>query len=153
MARVFLVIMDSVGCGGAPDAKAFGDQGANTLLHISNACLAGQAEQGRTGKLYTPNLNSLGLSSILSEQSSPFELHEPKKHIGLWGVATETSPGKDTPTGHWELCGVPLPWEWKYFQEKNNSFSKDILDLIQRASNCDGILGNCHASGTEIIRE
>ena len=43
MARVFLVIMDSVGCGGAPDAKAFGDQGANTLLHVSNACLAGQA--------------------------------------------------------------------------------------------------------------
>ncbi|MGB0634398.1 MAG: phosphopentomutase [Paracoccaceae bacterium] len=153
MARVFLVIMDSVGCGGAPDAKAFGDQGANTLLHITKACLAGQAEQGRTGKLYTPNLNSLGLSSILSEQSSSLELHEPKKPTGLWGVATETSPGKDTPTGHWELCGVPLPWEWKYFPEKNNSFSKDILDLIQKASNCDGVLGNCHASGTDIIRD
>ena len=87
----------------------------------------------------------------MSVTSSNIEVLEKPK--GLWGVATPTSPGKDTPTGHWELLGAPLPWKWKYFKNKQLSFSSEIIDLIQELSGSSGILGNCHASGTEIIEK
>ena len=153
MSRAFLIVMDSVGCGGAPDAKDFGDEGANTLGNILNACSTGRANTGRVGRLNVPNFKSLGLDSIinLSVTSSNIEVLEKPK--GLWGVATPTSPGKDTPTGHWELLGAPLPWKWKYFKNKQLSFSSEIIDLIQELSGSSGILGNCHASGTEIIEK
>jgi phosphopentomutase len=153
MSRAFLIIMDSVGCGGAPDAKAFGDEGANTLLHIIDACASGRAENGRTGPLFVPNLSSLGLDAIISKDKKSIASWANSKPQGLWGTATEVSPGKDTPTGHWELCGVPLPWEWKYFQEKKDSFSIEILNLIKEAAFCDEVLGNCHASGVDIIKK
>jgi len=153
MSRAFLVVMDSVGCGGAPDAKGFGDEGANTLGNILLTCDEGGAEIGRKGALYLPNLTSLGLGSVLqlsTGNKSKTLTEEPK---GLWGVAREQSLGKDTPTGHWELCGVILPWEWHYFTNKEVSFPKQIIDLIKEESKCDGVLGNCHASGIQIIEK
>ena len=151
MSRVFLIIMDSVGCGGAPDAKDFGDEGACTLGNIISTCSSGGANIGRTGSLNVPNFKSLGLDSILKLSVSSDNTETLEKPKGLWGVATPTSPGKDTPTGHWELLGVPLPWKWKYFKDKQVSFSTEIIKLIQELSETKGILGNCHASGTEII--
>mgnify|MGYP002480283911 CR=1 FL=1 len=64
MTRAFLIVMDSVGCGGAPDAAAFGDEGANTLGHIAAECAAGRADQGRSGPLHMPNLGALGLGAV-----------------------------------------------------------------------------------------
>ena len=151
MSRVFLIVMDSVGCGGAPDAKDFGDEGACTLGNIISTCSSGGANIGRTGSLNVPNFKSLGLDSILNLSVSLDNTGALEKPKGLWGVATPTSPGKDTPTGHWELLGVPLPWKWKYFKNKQVSFSTEIIKLIQELSETKGILGNCHASGTEII--
>ena len=151
MSRVFLIVMDSVGCGGAPDAKDFGDEGACTLGNIISTCSSGGANIGRTGSLNVPNFKSLGLDSILKLSVSSDNTEALEKPKGLWGVATPTSPGKDTPTGHWELLGVPLPWKWKYFKNKQVSFSTEIIKLIQELSETKGILGNCHASGTEII--
>ncbi|MEM9270673.1 MAG: phosphopentomutase, partial [Pseudomonadota bacterium] len=66
MARAFLIVLDSVGCGGAPDAAAFGDEGANTLGHIAQACAAGAAEEGRSGPLNLPNLDRLGLGAAIT---------------------------------------------------------------------------------------
>ena len=112
MARAFLIVMDSVGCGGAPDAADFGDAGSNTLAHIAQACAAGRADVGRSGLLKMPNLDRLGLGAAIrlaSGADTPGLVAEPQ---GLWGAATEVSRGKDTPSGHWELAGVPVPWDW-----------------------------------------
>ncbi len=72
---------------------------------------------------------------------------------GLWGAATEVSPGKDTPTGHWELAGVPLPWDWTYFPKADPCFPEELVAEVCRLAGTDGILGNRHASGTAIIDE
>ncbi|WP_299817168.1 phosphopentomutase [uncultured Jannaschia sp.] len=153
MSRAFLVVLDSVGCGGAPDATAFGDEGANTLGHIAAACAAGRAEEGRSGPLRLPNLDRLGLGAAIrlaSGVATPGLLAEPE---GLWGTATEISQGKDTPSGHWELAGLPVPWDWTYFPKTDPCFPPDLVDLVCRTAGTDGILGNRHASGTLIIEE
>lgn len=151
MPRAFLIVMDSVGCGGAPDAAAFGDEGSNTLGHIAEACAAGTAEEGRAGPLNIPNLSSLGLGPavvLASGDEWPSRVEAP---TGIWGAATEISPGKDTPSGHWELAGVPVPWDWHYFPDTEPCFPEDVVAEVCRLAGVDGILGNCHASGTEII--
>lgn len=158
MARAFLVVMDSAGCGGAPDADRFfndghPDTGANTLAHIAAACAAGKAEEGRSGPLRMPNLATLGLGhavGLASGEDAPGLIADPQ---GLWGAATEISRGKDTPSGHWELAGLPVPWDWTYFSDTENSFPPDLLEEVKRLAGVGGILGNCHASGTVIINE
>ena len=151
MARAFLIVMDSVGCGGAPDAAAFGDEGANTLAHIARACAEGRAEVGRSGPLRLPNLDRLGLGAavrLASGDTAPGLGAVPE---GLWGAATEVSRGKDTPSGHWELAGVPVPWDWTYFPDTVPAFPDDLVAEVCRLAGTDGILGNCHASGVPII--
>ncbi len=153
MPRAFLVVMDSVGCGGAPDAAAFGDAGANTLGHIAGACAAGRAEVGRSGPLRMPVLDGLGLGAAIrlaSGLEAPGLGALPK---GRWGAATEVSRGKDTPSGHWELAGVPVPWDWTYFPDTVPAFPEDIVAEVCRLAGTAGILGNCHASGVPIIAE
>jgi len=155
-ARAFLIVMDSVGCGGAPDAGAFfngarPDTGANTLAHIAAACSEGRAEQGRSGPLRMPVLDGLGLGAavrLASGDEMPGFCAEPQ---GLWGAATEVSRGKDTPSGHWELAGVPVPWEWSYFPDAEPAFPPDLSAEVAHLAGTEGILGDCHASGTEII--
>jgi phosphopentomutase len=156
MARAFLVVMDSVGCGGAPDADRFfngdtPDTGANTLGHIAAACAAGEAEDGRSGPLRMPHLDALGLGAAVRLASGARAEGLDADPTGLWGAAEEVSPGKDTPSGHWELAGLPVPWEWSYFPETVPAFPDDIVQEVKRLAGTDGILGNCHASGTEII--
>ena len=155
MARAFLVVMDSVGIGGAPDADQFfngttPDTGANTVGHIAEACLSGAAKIGRSGSLDVPNLNALGLGAALQLANGGVPEVAPKPR-GLWGAATEVSKGKDTPSGHWELAGVPVPWEWHSFPDAQPAFPPKVSDRIAELAGTDGILGNCHASGTEII--
>ncbi|MEO1308954.1 MAG: phosphopentomutase [Pseudomonadota bacterium] len=151
--RAFLVVLDSVGCGGAPDAEAFGDHGANTLAHIAQVCGAGGANIGRQGPLQMPTLDGLGLGAAIrfaSGDPTPGLAATPRAR---WGAATELSQGKDTPSGHWELAGVPVPWAWHYFPQSDPTFPPEVLRLVTDASGADGTLGNCHASGTAIIDE
>ncbi|SMO32001.1 phosphopentomutase [Ruegeria faecimaris] len=158
MSRAFLVVMDSVGIGGAPDADQFfngdmPDTGANTLAHIAQACAQGQAEEGRSGPLHLPHLDALGLGAaarLASGAETPGLLAQP---TGLWGCACEDSPGKDTPSGHWELAGLPVPWDWHYFPNTTPSFPVDLSKAAAEAAGTEGILGDCHASGTTIIAE
>lgn len=156
MARAFLVVMDSVGIGGAADADTFfngevPDTGSNTVGHIAQACAQGLAEDGRSGPLNVPNLVALGLGAAV-EQSSGLRiegLDGPVK--GTWGAASEVSRGKDTPSGHWELAGLPVPWDWHYFPDLTNSFPPELVAQLAAFAGTDGILGNCHAPGTAII--
>ena len=156
MSRAFLVVMDSVGIGGAPDADRFfngdrPDTGANTVAHIARACAAGQAEEGRSGPLHLPNLDALGLGAAVQLASGVAAPGLGATPVGLWGAASEVSLGKDTPSGHWELAGVPVPWDWHYFPDSDPAFPADLTQAVARAAGTQGILGNCHASGTEIL--
>lgn len=156
MSRAFLVVIDSVGIGGAPDADAFfndgvPDTGANTLAHIAQACAEGRAEEGRSGPLRLPTLDALGLGAavrLASGDNVPGLGAEP---VGLWGAATEVSPGKDTPSGHWELAGLPVPWDWTYFPTQTPAFPDDLVAQVCKIAGTDGILGNCHGSGTVML--
>lgn len=151
MARAFLIVMDSVGCGGAPDAAAFGDEGANTLGHIARACAEGRAETGRSGPLRLPVLDALGLGAAIRLASGVQAPGLGALPQGRWGAATEVSNGKDTPSGHWELAGVPVPWDWTYFPDTQPAFAPDLMALVARLAGTGGTLGNCHASGVPII--
>jgi len=152
MARAFLLIMDSVGIGGALDAAAFGDEGSNTLGHIAAECAAGRANEGRDGPLSLPNLDALGFGAAARAASGevPAGL---AGTAGLFAVANEASKGKDTPTGHWELAGVPVPFDWHYFPDTQPCFPPDKLSEFIKQAGLPGILGDKHASGTVIIDE
>lgn len=147
MSRAFLIVIDSVGIGGAPDAETFfvdgvPDTGANTVGHIAQQV-----------PLKVDTLDALGLGKALELASglkAPGLGCEPS---GAWGAATEVSRGKDTPSGHWELAGVPVPWDWHTFPKAEPAFPEDLTVKICQASGTGGILGDCHASGTEIIAE
>ncbi len=158
MARAFLVVMDSVGIGGAPDAAAFfngtlPDTGANTVAHIAEHCARGLANEGREGPLLLPHLDRLGLGRAVHLASGAVAPGLGREPTGTWGVATEVSPGKDTPSGHWELAGLPVPWQWHHFTETQKSFPPEVIARVCELAETDGILGNCHASGTEIIEK
>lgn len=158
MSRAFLIVIDSVGIGGAPDADQFfngtlPDTGANTVLHIAQACAAGEAEEGRSGPLNVPTLDALGLGhavELASGQRAPGLDSTP---TGRWGAATEVSKGKDTPSGHWELAGLPVPWDWTYLPNTVPSFPDDITQRICELAGTDGILGNCHSNGVKVIED
>ncbi len=153
MARAFLVVLDSVGCGGAPDAAEFGDAGANTLAHIAQACAAGRAEDGRSGSLQVPVLDGLGLGAAIRLASGAATPGLDARPTGLWGAATEVSRGKDTPSGHWELAGVPVPWDWTYFPKEIPAFPSDLVAQVCALAGTEGVLGNCHAAGIPIVTE
>lgn len=145
MARAFLIVLDSAGCGGAPDAGDFfngdlPDTGANTLGHIIK----------HVG-LNVPTMDALGLSAAIRLSTgidTPGLSAEP---TALWGVARETSIGKDTPSGHWELAGLPVPWEWTYFPDTVPAFPDDITAALCKSAGTDGILCNAHSNGIKVI--
>ena len=153
MARAFLLVLDSVGCGGAPDAAEFGDEGANTLGHIIQACARGEADEGRSGTLHVPNLDALGLGAAVRLATGIETPGLDASPAAGWGAATEVSQGKDTPSGHWELAGLPVPWDWHYFPNTRPAFDDDLVAEIIERGKIPGILGNRHAPGIPIIED
>ncbi|MDG6894279.1 phosphopentomutase [Volucribacter amazonae] len=152
MKRVFVMMLDSFGIGYADDAEKFGDKGSNTLGHIAEQCFAGQAEQNRSGALQLPHLEKLGLG-LAAQQSRglPAGFNPNPELIGGYAYAKEISSGKDTPSGHWEIAGVPVLFDWGYFPQQQNSFPEELLQRIVAKSGISGYLGNCHSSGTVIL--
>jgi phosphopentomutase len=153
--RAFLFVLDSLGIGGAPDAADFGDEGADTLGHIAEFCAAGAADRPglRQGPLVLPNLAARGLfhAARLSSRSWPAGVDLPDDVNAAYGAAEEISRGKDTPSGHWEIAGTPVRFDWGYFPSEGDAFPQDLVARICAEGDVPGILGNCHASGTEII--
>ena len=150
MARAFLIVIDSVGIGGAPDADQFfngdlPDTGANTFGHIAQA----RSDAGRP--LHLPTLGALGLGAATTLASGMDVPALPATPTGAWGAATEISMGKDTPSGHWELAGVPVPWDWHIFPNTDPAFPRHVLDAIHDAAGTKGSLCNGYASGTDVI--
>jgi phosphopentomutase len=141
MARAFLLILDSFGIGGAPDAAGFGDQGANTLAHICDHMA-----------LHVPNMASLGLGRAAELSTGRNPLPDAGL-IGQYGAAREVSRGKDTITGHWEIAGVPLSYDWGYFPHSIPAFPQDLIDGIVKGAKLPGLLAMCHASGTQVIED
>ncbi len=156
MARVILLVLDSLGIGATPDAAKFGDQGANTLGHIAEWCMSKQAcEEREIGALQIPNMLTLGLGKAnqLASGVFPKGLDQNLPVKGLYAACEEMSTGKDTPSGHWEIAGVPVRFDWGYFPNTKNCFPKPLLSSLKEQALLKGILGNCHASGTEILAE
>lgn len=155
MARAFLFVLDSFGVGGAPDAASYGDRGADTLGHIAEFCASGAADRAglREGPLKLPNMSALGLleAANLAAGHYPAGMPRPERVFGLHGAASEVSNGKDTPSGHWEIAGTPVTFDWGYFPADGDAFAPDLVRDICEKGDVPGILGNCHASGTEII--
>jgi phosphopentomutase len=135
MKRVVLIILDSVGCGDAPDASDYGDEGSNTLGNTARA----------VGGLHVPNLAELGLGHLTHIEGAPAVAWA----RGAYGRLTEVSAGKDTTTGHWELGGVILD---KPFPVYPQGFPVELMSEFE-AQIGRGTLGNFPASGTEIIKE
>lgn len=133
--RVIWIVIDSVGIGELPDAVAFGDKGADTLGHIFE----------RFPELKVPNMMKLGLSNI-NDTKIPKTSDKP---IGIYGKAKELSNGKDTTIGHWEMIGVSMK---EPFPTYPNGFPDEIIGEFIKRCHIPGILGNCTASGTEIIK-
>ncbi|XQW83397.1 phosphopentomutase [Thalassotalea piscium] len=147
MARVIILVLDSFGIGASPDAEKFGDVGANTFAHLAQKYF-----EKTNKKISLPHLSGIGLVKACvsaGKETFPTEYETPTK--GAHGYAREISSGKDTPSGHWEMTGVPVLFEWGYFKSQTHCFPDDLINKINNATGYQGILGNCHASGTEII--
>ena len=133
--RVVLIVLDSCGCGAAPDADRYGDAGANTLQHIGE----------RLGGLQLPNLEALGLGNITTIPG----LQRVSQPLGVFGRLRESSRGKDTTTGHWELAGLDVQSEFPTYP---HGFPADMIARFS-AQTGRGVLGNKPASGTVILDE
>ena len=155
MKRTFILMLDSLGIGATADADRFGDVGANTLGHIAAECAAGHADVDRQGPLQIPNLTRLGLAHACAGASGEFPAGLDASVVpqAAYGYAQEISSGKDTPSGHWEMAGSPVLFEWGYFTAHENSFPPELLETLVSRAQLPGFLGNCHSSGTQILDE
>lgn len=156
MSRALLIVLDSVGIGGAPDAARYDDEGSNTVGHVALACAAGKGDRPglRSGPLLLPNMVALGLGEAVRLASGLIAPGlDAQPTMGLHGAGTETSNGKDTPSGHWEIAGFPVDFEWGYFPHAEPCFPPELIAEFLAKTGLSGILGNRHASGTEIIEE
>ncbi|MDF1757483.1 MAG: phosphopentomutase [Legionellaceae bacterium] len=155
--RVCILLLDSLGVGASLDANLYNDLGADTFGHIVQECKNGNADKNglRMGPLKIPNLAKKGLyhSSVASSGVKTYDLATLDDPIGYYGYAVEQSLGKDTPSGHWELAGVPVMSPWGYFPLQENCFPKELIDDFIKLANIPGVLGEKHASGTDIIKE
>jgi phosphopentomutase len=138
MTRAFILVLDSFGIGASADADRFGDAGADTYGHIRAAM----------PDLALPNLKRLGLDAAHDLAAGRANQDAV---IGLWGYAQEQSVGKDTPSGHWEMAGCPVNYDWHMFPNTHPSFPPDLIAALIDQGQLPGVLGDCHASGTEIL--
>lgn len=141
--RVFLIVMDSVGIGAAPDAEVYGDCGAATLQHTAQAA----------GGLRLPAFEAAGLANILSllPDHGPITGVRPARNpAASWGAMRERSQGKDTITGHWEIAGLLLNPGFHTFSVQTPAFPKELTDALASETGYP-LLGNCHGSGTDMI--
>jgi phosphopentomutase len=152
MARAFIFVLDSFGIGGAADAGRFDDVGADTFGHIEAACRDGRGDRPglREGPLELPNMMALGLGHAAALARGRLA-GTPLAAGAFAAAADEVSSGKDTPSGHWEMTGVPVTFDWGYFPETVPTFPAELTTALIREGSLPGILGDCHASGTEII--
>lgn len=155
--RVCILLMDSMGIGASLDAPQYGDEGANTFVHIHSLCEEGKADKAglRAGPLCLPHLTQRGLyHAAMASSGLQFidlsTLNEPCAH---YGYAVERSLGKDTPSGHWEIAGVPVTFEWGYFPDTPHCFPPKLVASLIREGGLPGVLGEKHASGTTILDE
>lgn len=148
--RACVLLLDSLGIGASLDAADYGDAGANTLGAIVSTWQTKYSKQ-----LQIPNLASLGIYHALIASSGVHyvDLADFKDPIGHYGYAVEQSLGKDTPSGHWELTGVPVFTKWGYFPQIEPCFPAELINNLIDKGNLTGVLGQKHASGTEIIAE
>jgi phosphopentomutase len=156
LARALIGILDSFGVGATEDAHKFGDEGANTFAHIAEACARGEADKDglRSGPLKIPNLMRLGLGELAREATGvKVPVEGPADIKGAYGFAAEKSYGKDTPSGHWEMMGLPVEFDWGMFPKGPPSFPTELLDALIEQANLPGVLGDKHASGTAVIEE
>jgi len=156
MSRAFIIMLDSFGLGEMPDAAKYGDAGADTLRHIADFCREGKADKAgvRSGPLHIPNLLRLGLGRAAEiSQNKPIIGFDNVPADGLYGCAAEVSHGKDTQSGHWEMAGVPVFFDWGYFTPQTECFPPELLDRLIKEANLPGVIGNKHASGTVILEE
>lgn len=155
--RVCILLMDSLGIGASLDAHRYGDEGANTFAHIALACKHGSADKVgvRQGPLEIPYLASVGLyhAALAASGTKVVDLGSLPEPRGYYGYAVEQSLGKDTPSGHWELAGVPVMFDWGYFPNTVPCFPKELIERFIDLAQLPGVLGNKHASGTTIIEE
>lgn len=133
--RIIIIVLDSLGIGALPDAENYGDEGADTLGHIQERC-----------GLHIPNLIKLGLGNIKGAAGGRIATADP---CGAFGRFAERSKGKDTITGHWEIAGLYTNTPFKTYPD---GFPKEFMDEFSRKIG-RGYIGNCRASGTEIIKE
>lgn len=133
--RIFLLVMDSVGIGEAPDAEKFGDKGSNTLGHIAE----------KMNGLNMPNMGKLGLSNIREIKG----IKKAEKPLAYFTKMQEASNGKDTMTGHWEIMGLNISTPFRVFPE---GFPPELLTQLEEKTGRK-IIGNKPASGTAILEE
>ncbi len=142
--RVFLIVIDSFGLGELPDAKKYGDEGANTAVGIATAL----------GGVHWPNLRRMGLGNAAALLGREIPGCEPEMVTSAsFGAMCERSPGKDTTTGHWELAGIELTEPFHLFPSMAPSFPNELIAEFLDKTGVPGILGNKAASGTDIIKE
>ena len=155
MKRAIIIVLDSLGLGASADAHKYGDVGSDTLGHIAEHCAAGKCNSThRQGMLDIPNLQRWGLAAAATNsREKELPLLQKITPEGAYGYAREVSAGKDTPSGHWEMCGLPVPFEWGTFPDQDNCFPQSLLQKIISHGQIKGTLANRHASGTQIIEE
>lgn len=136
MNNFILIILDGVGVGELPDADLYGDKGSNTLGNISKSI----------GQINLPNLQKLGLGNIITING----VEPAAKPMASYGKMAEISKGKDSTTGHWEISGLKVEFNFNYFP---NGFPVEIINKFIELTGVKGVLGNKAASGTEIINE
>lgn len=135
MSKVALIVLDGVGVGAAPDADAYGDAGSDSLANTA----------ARLGQLELPNLGRLGLGHLTRIPGTP----PAATPAGAYGRLRELSAGKDSTTGHWELCGIVTR---KAFPTYPDGFPREVVEAFERAIG-RRVLGNRVASGTVILAE
>ena len=137
MKRAIVIVIDSMGCGAMPDCRDYGDiPQCNTLCNVAKS----------VNGLNAPNFFKLGLGNLGDVEG----IQKNENAIAQYGIMKETSKGKDTTTGHWEMMNLILEKPFKVYPK---GFPAEIIDKFIQETNCGGILANYPASGTKVIED